>query len=168
MVRGDLPADFVASVTQLLLERSQSQVLVARNGPEQQLGHSEHGLRTPPGWRPQGSLHRLLDLDCKFCALRFPTGLGSLSHGPASPPTAGPPALIWPLASAGVGFWGTYVTKPPSPTHTPRACLRPGGKADAVLLSFDLCTIPTLHICVYVTIASVGVTSMGFFLTSSF
>lgn len=91
MVRGDLPAHFVAGVSQLLLERSQSQVLVARNGPEQQLGHSEHGLRTPPGRRPQGSLHRLLDLDSKFCALGFPTGLGGLSHGPASPQPRGHP-----------------------------------------------------------------------------
>lgn len=41
-MRGDLPAHFVAGVSQLLLERSQSQVLVARKGPEQQLGHSEH------------------------------------------------------------------------------------------------------------------------------
>lgn len=66
MVRGDLPAHFVACVSQLLLERRQSQVMVACNGSEQQLGYSEHGLRTSPDWRPQGSLHRLLDLDHKF------------------------------------------------------------------------------------------------------
>lgn len=58
----------------------------------------------------------------------------------------------------------------------PALCLRPGREAGAALLSFDLCAISALHICMYVTIAhicmyvtiaSVSVTSMGFFLASS-
>lgn len=80
------------------------------------------------------------------------------------PPTAGPPALIWPLASVGVEFWGAYVTKPPTPGPGLASWWK--GRCSP-LLSFDLCDILALHTCKYVIIASVIVITMALFLASS-